>query len=91
MYIYTYIFLYIYIYIYIYTYTYIYIYIYFFFSDWLNACAVPEPHKEQTNHPLKLASSYLVVGGWKDSQSASTPAPKAAGQFLGPVPVAYQD
>ena len=36
-----------------------------------------EPHKEPTNHPLKLALSYLVVGGWKESRGASPSAPKA--------------
>ena len=37
--------------------------------------------REQTNHPVKLATSYLVVGGWKESRGASTSTPKARWQF----------
>ena len=33
------------------------------------------PPKEPTNHPLKLATTYLVVGGWKESRRASSSAP----------------
>ncbi len=42
--------------------------------DWPNliprACL-----KAQTDHPLKLATSYLVAGRWKDNRRASPPAP----------------
>ena len=47
----------------------------------------PEPLKEPTQHPLKLALSYLVVGGLSESCRASPTASKARWQFLGLGPV----
>ncbi len=43
---------------------------------------MPEPQKVPTDHSLKSALSYLVVGEWRESRGASPSAPKAKWQHF---------